>query len=302
MRVRGRHTFCVIIRAGRDHPECVTTDHPRGGHPTGMFSNVVVGVKGPEAGRDALCLARNLTSAAGKVALAGVHLMAPRPAPDSGAAASAARRRDALERLAALRDESQLDVELVYVEAPSLRQGLHDLARARNADLLVIAASREDVIYRDLVGDDAGELLEGAPCPIAVAPVGYSERQGSLRRIGVGYDGSPASARALDMARKLTADPTTKLSAFQAVSGPGRVEETVDDEVARALETLNKLAAVDAHAEYGEPVAQLRRYGRSVDLLVLGSRRHSPVARSLGQGIAARLADDPPCPLLVVAS
>ena len=297
--MRGRHTFCVIAGPGRDHPECVTTDHPLRGHPTGMFSNLVVAVKEPEAGRDALCLARTLTSTAGNLTLAHVHLAAPRPAPDSGAAGSAARRRDALERLAALRDESQLDAELAYIEAPSARRGLHDLARAQDADLLIIAASREDEIYRDLVGDDTRELVERAPCAIAVAPVGYAERQGPLRRIGVGYDGSPASARALEVARKLAADAATELSAFQAVSGPGHVEETVDDELARALESLNNLA-VDAHAGYGEPVAELRRYGHSVDLLVLGSRRHNPVGRSLGQDIAPRLADDPPCPLLVV--
>ena len=86
--------------------------------------------------------------------------MAPKPAPDSGAAGSAARRRDALERLAALRDESQLDAEVAYAEARDVRQGLHDIARARDADLLVIGASRADEIYRDLVGDEAREVLE----------------------------------------------------------------------------------------------------------------------------------------------
>jgi hypothetical protein len=49
-RVKGRHTFCVIVGPRRNHPECVTTDHPPRGHPAGMFSNVVVGVKEREAG------------------------------------------------------------------------------------------------------------------------------------------------------------------------------------------------------------------------------------------------------------
>jgi len=265
-----------------------------------VFSNVVVGVKEREAGRDALCLARILISANGKLTLASVQVVAPRPAPDSGAAGAEARRRDGLERLAALRDESQLDAEVVCVEAPSARRGLHDLARARDADLLVIAASRQDEIYRDLVADDARELLEAAPCTVAVAPVGYHDRGGSLRRIGVAYDGSPGSARALDVARTLAADQPTKLSAFHAVSGPGRIEDTVDDEVAHALERIAKLGGVDGHSEYGEAAAELRRYGRSVDLLVLGSHEHSPLGRLLGQGTAQRLVDEPPCPLLVV--
>jgi nucleotide-binding universal stress UspA family protein len=278
----------------------MTTDHPGGGHPAVMFSNVVVGVKEPAAGRDALCLARALTSANGNLTLANVQVVAPKPAPDSGAAGFAARRRDALERVAALRDELRLDAEVACVEAPTVRRGLHDLAGTRGADLLVIAVSRQDEIYRDLVGDDARELLEGTPCTVAVAPVGYRDRGGSLRRIGVAYDGSPASARALDVARELAAEEPTKLSAFQAVSGPGRIEDTVEDEVAHALERIAELGGVEGYAAYGEPASELRRYGRSVDLLVLGSRRHGPIGRALGQGTAQRLVDEPPCPLLVV--
>ena len=265
-----------------------------------MFSSVVVGVKEPEAGRDALCLARALASAKGNLTLAHVHVVAPKPAPDSGASGAAARRRDRLERLAALRDESHLDAEVVCDEARDVRQGLHDIAGAREADLLVIGASRDDEIYRDLVGDTARELLEDAPCAVAVAPVRYAERRRPLRTIGVGYDGSPESHRALGVARRLAADQHATLSAFEAVYGPGRVEDTIDDEVAQALERLDKLGGVDGYAQYGEPTSELRRYGRSVDLLVLGSRQPRPIGRLRGPGTAQRLVDEPPCSLLVV--
>ncbi|MBV9196237.1 MAG: universal stress protein [Solirubrobacterales bacterium] len=265
-----------------------------------MFSNVVVGVKELEAGRDALVLARALASATGNLTLAHVQVSAPKPAPDSGAAGAMAKRRSELERLAALRDESQLDAELVYAAARDVRQGLHDTARARHADLLVIGASRYDVIYRDLVGDDTQALLEDAPCAVAVAPVGYADGRGPLRRIGVAYDGSPESVCALATARKLAADQHAELSAFKAVFVPGQVGDTIDDQVAQALETIDTLGGVDAHAEYGEPASELRRYGLTVDLLVLGARKHSPIGRLLGQGTTQRLADEPRCPLLVV--
>ena len=268
-----------------------------------MFSNVVVGVKELEAGRDALCLARALASANGNLTLAHVQLVAPKPAPDSGAAGAAARRRDALERLEGLRDESQLDAEVVCGEARSVRRGLHDMACARGADLLVIVASRGDEIYRDLVGDDARDLLDNPPCEVAVAPVGYSARRASLRAIGVAYDRSPGSDRLLAVARTLAADRHATPSAFHAVSGlhvrdPWHFEESIDDEVAQARDRIEELG-VEAHAEYGEPVQQLGRFGRSVDLLVLGSHGHGPIDL-LGTGIAQRLADAPPCPLLVV--
>ena len=146
---------------------------------------------------------------------------------------------------------------------------------------------------------DARELLEAAPCTVAVAPVGYHDRGGSLRRIGVAYDGSPGSARALNVARTLAADRPPSSPPSTRCPGPGRIEDTVDDEVARALERIAELGGVDGHAEYGEAAGELRRYGRSVDLLVLGSRgtRRSVAPRT---GRRERLVDQPPCPLLVV--
>ena len=86
-----------------------------------MFESVVVGVKDLEAARGALLRpAQALTSANHHLTLAQVQVAAP-PAPDSGAAESAARRWYALERLAALRDESQLDPDAAPAEAQALR-------------------------------------------------------------------------------------------------------------------------------------------------------------------------------------
>ena len=270
-----------------------------------MFSNVVVGMKDLEASRDALCLALALTSATGKLTFAHVQVVAPKPAPDSGAAGSAAKRRDALEELAARRDESQLDAELVYAEARSVREGLHDAARAGHADLLVIGASRYDVIYRDLVGDNTRQVLEDAPCAVAVAPLGYSDQRRPARAIGVAYDDSSDAARVLALAKKLAVEWHAKLSVFQAVSGlhlndPGHFQQSTEDEATQARARIAELAGVEAHAEYGDPAQELGRYGQSVDLLVLGAHRHGPIRRMLGQGTVQRLADAPPCPLLVL--
>ena len=88
-----------------------------------MFERVVVGVKDLEAGRDALLPpAQAPTSANHHLTLAQV-VAAPTPAPDSGAAESAARRRYALERLAALRDESQLGPDAAHAGARDPRAG-----------------------------------------------------------------------------------------------------------------------------------------------------------------------------------
>ena len=270
-----------------------------------MFKTVVVGVKDLQAGRDALRLAQALAARNRKLTLAHVHVSATKPAPDSGAVGSAARRREALALLAALRDESQLDAEVAWAEAGGVRRGLQEMARARNADLLVVGASREDEIYRDLVGDAVHDVLDDPPCAVAVAPVAYCDHQVPLRTIGVAYGAAADSDAALAMAKELAADRDAKLSALHAVSGlhghdPGRFQESLDDEAALERDRVEGLEGVEAHAAYGDPAQELRRYARSVDLLVLGTHKHGRIGRLVGRGTVQQLADDPVRPLLVV--
>jgi nucleotide-binding universal stress UspA family protein len=271
-----------------------------------MFENVVVGVKDVEGDRDSLRLAQAFVSRSSKLTLAHVQVVSTKPAPDSGSARYAAARRDALERLAALRDESQLHAEVVCEEARSVRHGLHEIARTRHVDLLVIGASRQDDLTRDTVIDDTRELLDDAPCAVAVAPVGYASCRASLRKIGVAYDDSPESDEALIVARRLAADHHAKLSAFHAVPAPlyvrdpWDVEGQIKEDAAEARERIEKLGGVEAHASYGDTLEELVRYGRSVDLLVLGSHKYGPINRLVEPSTAQRLADDAPCPLLVL--
>jgi nucleotide-binding universal stress UspA family protein len=271
-----------------------------------MFENVIVGVKDLEAGRDAVCLAQALAARDRKLTLAHVQVAATKPAADSGAVGSAARRKEALGLLAALREESHNDAEVAWGEAPGVRQGLHEIARARNADLLVIGASRQDEIYRDLVGDAVHDVLDDPPCAVAVAPIAYYDRRVSWKTIGIAYGDATNSDEALAVARELAADRHVKLSAFHAVSGlhghdPGQFEDSIDDEVANTRGRIAQLEGVEAHAAYGDPAQELRRYAGSVDLLVLGRGKHGRVGRLRGRGTARQIADDPVCPLLVVA-
>jgi nucleotide-binding universal stress UspA family protein len=270
-----------------------------------MFENVIVGVKDLEAGRDAVRLAQALAARERRLTLAQVHVAASKPAPDSGSVGSAARRRNALELLVALREESQLDAHVAWGEARGVRQGLREMARVQSADLLVIGASREDEMYRDLVGDAVYDLLDDPPCAVAVAPVGYCERQVPWRTIGIAYGGAGDSDQALAVARQLAADSDAKLSAFHAVSGlhmrdPAQFAESMDDEAALARDRIERLGGVEAHAAYGDPVEELRRYGASVDLLVLGAHRRGRADRLFRRETAQQIADEPSCPLLVV--
>jgi nucleotide-binding universal stress UspA family protein len=270
-----------------------------------MFDNVIVGIGEPEAGRDALALARELTSERGQLTLAQVRVVALPAPPDSGAAAED--RRLAAERLAALRDASHLDARVVCVDGRSVAAGLHALAASRAADLLVISASRRDELERVSIGDDTRAVLENAPCAVAVAPAGSAARPPRLRRIGAGYDGAREGERAIALARELAPERGAEVSAFQALReslyahDPWVAEWEIEADAARAREGTAGLGA-EPHVGSGDPAEELARYGASVDLLVLGSHRYRPIDHVAAPSTAQRLARRPPCALLVLGS
>ena len=81
-----------------------------------MFEQVVVAVGEDDNGRDAVALGKELVSAHGRLMLVHVHVVTSKPAPDSGAAGDAAKRRYACERLTALAGEFSPDAQVSCVE------------------------------------------------------------------------------------------------------------------------------------------------------------------------------------------
>ena len=269
-----------------------------------MFDNVIIGVNGREAGRDALGLAKQLASE-GRVTLAYVQVLPVKSPPDTGNRAEDRRR--AAERLASLGDESHVDADVLCVEARSVAAGLRELAVKRDADLLVIGASRRDELDRVFVGNETRSVLEQAPCAVAVAPVGYAARPQALETIGAAYDGSTESEQALAVARRLARERNAELSAFEAVREPLSVHDPwdpqpeIDAGLADTRARIAELGDVEPRAASGDAVEELTRYGASVDLLVIGSHQYGPIDHLKPGSTAQRLADNPPCPLLVLA-
>ena len=267
-----------------------------------MFDNVIVGVDGPEGGRDALVLAAQLASPCAQVTLAHVEVVPRQPWPPSGAVTEAAHTLRALERLELLREEAHVDARLLCVEAGSIATGLHELVARHDGDVLVIGASRRDDYERTFVGDDMRAVLEHAPCPVAIAPRGHVSRAPALRKIGAAYDGSAESEQVLAIAREHGAE----LSAFQAVPEPYvhslvNPQPEIEAGLADARKRIAELGDVEPHVASSDDAAEaLARYGASVDLLVVGSHRYRPVDHLLSGSTAQRLADDAPCPLLVL--
>jgi nucleotide-binding universal stress UspA family protein len=205
-------------------------------------------------------------------------------------------------------EETGVDAHLRWRGAPSVGQGLHELCKLTEADLLVVGSSRRGLLGRVLIGDDTRAALTGAPCAIAIAPAGYSREPAVMREIGVGYNGSPESDHALELARLLAAGIGAKLSAFEAIVLPvaffatGRMvlNGAVDAVVAEARERILALGGVEAHAAYGHPAEELALYSASLDLLVVGSRGYGPIGRLFHGSTSQELARTARCPLLVL--
>jgi nucleotide-binding universal stress UspA family protein len=268
-----------------------------------MFDNVVVGVGDDQPARDALSLAKELISTDGKLLL--IYVLPPEPGGDPES--QAAERRRALARLALLRDEAQVDAELLCVEARSVAGALHEAVRARG-DLLVIGASRRDEFEQVVVGNPTRAVLADSPSPVAVAPAGYATNPSELTKVGVAYDGSAESEHALAVARQLAREHDAELSAFEAVGepiphDPRNIDARPVDRAGEARARLADLGDdVEPAAATGDAADELARYAASVDLLVVGPHKHRPFDRLMGGSTSQRVTDRAPSPLLVLSS
>jgi nucleotide-binding universal stress UspA family protein len=273
-----------------------------------MSSNILVGVDGHLGGRDAVALARQLTPQDGHLVLAHVYPLRGDP-PVRGyndyEAAEYVHARDLLE---AARDEAGVRAELRWSACTSAGRGLHELAETLGSDLLVVGSCGRGLFGRVMIGNDTRAALDGAPCSVAIAPAGYTDAAATIRRIGVGYDGSPDSKRAIEVGRTLARDFNASLAALEVVSfpayalaGPGAGDRaSIDQLISDARDRIEAIGDVEPHGAYGQAAEELARWGETVDLLVVGSRGFGPVGRLVHGSTSRALANLARCPLLVL--
>jgi nucleotide-binding universal stress UspA family protein len=271
-----------------------------------MFSNLLVGVDGRQAGRDAIELARRLAGPEARLTLAHVYSSFP----GRGASEALAIEREESEQLLKReRARASLDARLAVRGDRPVGQGLHELAQQLQADVLVVGSSRRALLGRVLLGDDTCASLDGAPCAVAVAPAGYAVGLRPMREIGVGYNGSPESEHALDFARRLAGELHTRLSACVVVSvraaaytfsGGLPPQEDIEELVDTARRRLASIDGVEPRAAYGQPAEELALYSASLDLLLVGSRGYGPLGRVVHGSTSRQLARSARCPLLVL--
>jgi nucleotide-binding universal stress UspA family protein len=279
----------------------------------GDFASVLVGVDGREGGRDAIALARLLAAPGGKLTLALVRKdgLFPPSAADEALEADfdTPEYEEQQSVLGRERAQAAPDADTVGIVAHRVADGLQELVRRRRADLLVVGSCHRGRPERLLLGNDAQEALHDAPCPVAVAPLGFAHSPTPPRRLGVGYDESPESELALTAARDLAARYRSAVHVLAvqepdgASSGLGGLAwgEAFEQELATRQQAVTALPGVQGEAVLGYPAEQLVALSGDVDLLVVGSHRRGRIDGLMHQSVSRHLASHAHCPLLVMA-
>lgn len=175
------------------------------------LGTVVVGFDGSPSSHDALALGARLAQASdAELVAAFVYRADLVPLGDESEF-------DEWQRSIALRELGaaqtlQPSAEIVAVRARSVARGLHELAGARDAGVVVVGGTHRGAIGRVVPGSTAQRLLEGAPCPVAVAPRGWGAGEvaagaagASLAPVVAGFDGEEDSRVAVAWAGRVAA-------------------------------------------------------------------------------------------------
>jgi nucleotide-binding universal stress UspA family protein len=274
-----------------------------------MFKNVLGGVDGRPNGRDAIALASRLADPDGKLTLAHVHSGELRPSHAAAPGLLREEREASAKLLEAERTATDVSAELVSIVAMSPGRGLHEQAEEQDADLLVVGSTSRGAFGRAMLGDDTRAALNGAPCAVAIAPLGYAEHPQPIAKVGVGYNGSQESNAALAAARKLAAATSATIHALEVVSIPTyaytglispAIGESIEVMLQKANERLKELPDVEGRAVYGLTGEELAAFGQEVDILIIGSRSYGPVRRLMLGSTSDYLERHARCSLLVL--
>jgi nucleotide-binding universal stress UspA family protein len=283
-----------------------------------MERRILIGYQDSPEGRDALALGRVMAGWIGASLIVATVYPWPRGMMTSEDIANALEfeSRDAFARVR--ESVGGLEVETVPIAERSIARSLEQLAEERHAAMLVVGSCHRGKVGETLLGSTGASLLHGSPCAVMVAPRGYQDgEQQQPARIGVGFDGSPESEAALDVAigfAELGAGELVVVSvadyprygyatAWTALTA-GELENAERTEMERVQQVaLDRIpSTVDASSRLltGSPGALLAEASTDADLMIAGSRGYGALRRTLLGSTARQLVSAARSSVLVV--
>jgi nucleotide-binding universal stress UspA family protein len=286
-----------------------------------MFHKVIAGFDGSDRGLDALSLGLALTASEGELIVCCVHrfrslsarIDPTEPSMDREAAEESVGR--AIEGL-----DRSVPVTMKLVAEASAATALQRMATDEHAELIVLGSSHRGAVGRVLVGSVTEETLHGAPCPVAVAPVGFHTRgtPARLRSVAVGHDVREPTPGALSVGIGLceetgaslllaavaedatVPDPTRATMPYrEAVEARTHAPEQA---VAAALDSVPDGLSATGEVRDGDVAEQLLEVAETVDLLVLGSHGRGLIGRLVMGSVCDQVVRAAACAVLIVPS
>lgn len=164
---------------------------------------------------------------------------------------------------------------------------LRDEATRVGADLVAVGAHGDSRLRGALLGSVASELVHECAASVLVSRAPF-DPESFPARVVVGVDGSDASLAAVDVARRVAADPSHGLEVVVA-----RPERELDIAALR-----QRLGDIPVREDRRRPVEALSEAAAAADLLVVGARGVTGL-RTLGS-VSERLAHSARSSVLVV--
>lgn len=285
------------------------------------MSKIIVGVDQSEGSNDAIALASGLAGITGaELMLVNVFPYDTRPSRALNATFEAYLRKDSHELLERLRIElGDVATEVRSVANHSPAHGLHELAEQENAALIVVGSTHTGRAGRVLPGSTAERLLHGSPCPVAVAPKGYTRRSGDEPGIvGCGFDGSQSAQRALEAAERIAAATGARLRVIRAfqplaydvvppkgvpmggIAYNDQLRERASEELNAAVAKLEGQVRAEPFFAVGNAAEILAEASEQLALLLVGSRGYGPLHSVVVGGVAGRVVREAACPVIVL--
>lgn len=272
-----------------------------------VFKKIIIGFDGSDEAHDAVCLGRVIAKATGAGVVVGSTFPLPPSEDPMGWATLEARSKHLLQPV--LPQLSGLSVETRALTGP-LAQALAGLASDEAAEAIVVGSTHRGRLGRALLGSAAQRLLAEASTNVIVAPRGYRDLPGrELRALAVGFDASPQSAIALRTAIDLAAAVAGTLRIISVLEPrrphPGSDplanidRRTASLRLSRAVVSAGAEVPTEGELLEGDPASRLATAADDADLLLVGSRRHGPVAGAILGAVSRRLIEMAGCPLLI---
>jgi nucleotide-binding universal stress UspA family protein len=286
------------------------------------MTTILVGVDPSERSLDAIAFARQVAVASGgTVLVANVFPYDDHPSRMANLGFRKILEDDALgvvhKLSAGLGDLPEGHVKTTVIGRNSAAHGLHDVAEAEHADLIVVGSSHVGAVGRITPGSTGERLIHGACCPVVIVPKGYHESAHEFRTIGVAYNGSEESSVALRSAAEVARATGARLRVIRVLDavaygtpammgGPSYIvlQSDMEDKARTNLdEAVGQLPSdVDTEAVFltGDPAHELIGQTGTLDVLVTGSRGYGPLRAVMTGGVTGRVMRDAACPVVVL--